>query len=351
MRFSTRLLRPPRPLFVLIGSTGLLASLLSTTPSVRLSLVTGTNGHVSKLALAEAEAAKEAGVEVDIYRFPEILSDEVRGKMHAGPHLDHPEITPDDLLKYDGFIFGAGTRYGRMPAAVSAFFDQTGGLWAKGALFGKMATVFTSTASQHGGQETTALTTIPFFAHHGIIYVPSGFAAPELTDLGEIVGGSAYGAAAIAGGDGSRQVSEKELAVAKFQGSSFAKTVAQFAAGKTALEKAQHAGEPVLAKALPTSAVAATETPETAPAAGYEVTDKTPETAEAPATETPAVAEPATTAEPTSATAAEPTPAAAATAGTSEKPVAAEPTKPATQQKKKKGGLFSCCGKPENYDS
>lgn len=306
-------------------------------------------GHVSTLALAMAEAAKATDAEVDIYRFPEILSDEVRGKMHAGPHLDYPEITPDDLVKYDGFIFGFGTRYGRAPAAASAFFDQTGGLWAKGALFGKMATVFTSTASQHGGQETTALTTIPFFAHHGIIFVPSGFAAPELNDLGEIVGGSAYGAAAIAGGDGSRQVSEKELAIAKNQGTTFAKTVGQFVAGKHNLEKGsvgQHTGEPVLAKALPTSAVAATttETPE-ATSSGYEVTDKQP-------TETtPVVA----AAEPTSAPAAqpqvvEPSPSTTIPA-TTEKPVATAATPAAKPQQKKKGGLFSCCGKSENYDN
>ncbi|GAA6026184.1 hypothetical protein JCM11491_003874 [Sporobolomyces phaffii] len=303
-------------------------------------------GHVSTLALAEAEAAKATGAEVDIFRFPEILSDEVRSKMHAGPHLDYPEITPDDLLKYDGFIFGAGTRYGRMPAAVSAFFDQTGGLWAKGALFGKMATIFTSTASQHGGQETTALTTIPFFAHHGIIYVPSGFASPELTDLTEIVGGSAYGAAAIAGGDGSRQVSEKELAVAKFQGSSFAKTVAQFVAGKSALEKQQHTGEPILAKAVPTSAVAAAEPTPESNAAGYEVADKAPESeqaAAAPATTTPAPADETPTAP-------APAPAAAATAPPPPQAAAAA-VKQQQQQPKKKGGLFSCCGKPENYDS
>ncbi|GAA5882486.1 hypothetical protein JCM16303_001760 [Sporobolomyces ruberrimus] len=315
-------------------------------------------GHISTLAVAEAEAAKSTGAEVDIYRFPEILSDEVRSKMHAGPHnTDHPEITPDDLLKYDGYIFCAGTRYGRMGGAVSAFFDQTGGLWAKGALFGKMATIVTSSASQHGGQETTALTTLPFFAHHGIIFVPAGFAAPELTDLTEIVGGSAYGAAAIAGGDGSRQVSEKELAIAKFQGSSFAKTVAQFVAGKSALEKLEHTGEPALAKALPTSAVAATQKlmayhclissskPAENNESGYDVADKAPEPA---ATESAPVTNPSTE----TPVSAEPTPVAAAPAAAST-PAAAPPAAATAQpkQQKKKGGLFSCCGKPENYDS
>ena len=99
--------------------------------------------------------------------------------------------------------------YGRVTASASAFFDATGGLWATGALHGKFAGIFTASASQHGGQETTALTTVPFLAHHGIAFVPIGFAASQLTDNSEIVGGSAYGAAAIAGGDGSRAVSPK----------------------------------------------------------------------------------------------------------------------------------------------
>ncbi|GAA5965393.1 hypothetical protein JCM3765_004882 [Sporobolomyces pararoseus] len=300
-------------------------------------------GHVSTLALAEAEAAKATGAEVDIYRFPEILSDEVRGKMHAGPHLEYPEIKPEDLVKYDGFLMGFGTRYGRAPAAVSAFFDMTGSLWQAGKLSGKMVGCFSSSASSHGGSESTPLTTMPFFAHHGMIYVPLGFAPPELTDLTEIVGGSAWGAAAIAGGDGSRQVTEKELNVAKYQGSSFAKIVAQFVAGKSALEKQQHSGEPALAKVLPASAVAAETTPENTNS-GYEVADKAPEPA---ATESAPVAEtaaPASTETPVT-----PTPATNEKATTTPAPAAAA-AQPKKQQKKK-GGLFSCCGKPENYDS
>ncbi|GAA5894282.1 uncharacterized protein JCM6883_003770 [Sporobolomyces salmoneus] len=337
--FQNRLPLPAYCSFLLLSPYHQLPLTLTYTMVAKIAVVYYTlYGHVSTLALAEAEAAKATGAEVDIYRFPEILSDEVRGKMYAGPHLDYPEITPDDLVKYDGFIFGFGTRYGRAPAAASAFFDQTGGLWAKGALTGKMATVFTSSASNHGGQETTALTTVPFFAHHGIIFVPVGFAAPELTDLTEIVGGSAYGAAAVAGGDGSRAVTEKELSVAKYQGTFFAKTVAQFVAGKSALERQQHSGEPALAKALPTSAVATETAPENT-ASGYEVADKAPE---------PAATESAPVVEST------PTPAPASTetqtpAATSEKPVATPAAQP--KQQKKKGGLFSCCGKPENYES
>ncbi|TNY24767.1 NAD(P)H:quinone oxidoreductase, type IV [Rhodotorula diobovata] len=181
-----------------------------------------------------AEEARAQGAEVDLLQIPEILSDEIRGKMHAAPRAEVPEVSPQDLTKYDGFLFGMPTRYGRAPAAVSAFFDATGGLWATGALVGKFAGVFTSTASQHGGQESTALTTLPFFAHHGIVFVPIGFAAPELTDNSEVVGGSAYGAAGVAGGDGSRAISAKEISVAKFQARSFSNLLATFVAGKTA---------------------------------------------------------------------------------------------------------------------
>ncbi|GAA5979620.1 hypothetical protein JCM21900_001657, partial [Sporobolomyces salmonicolor] len=186
-----------------------------------------------------------------------------------------------------------------------------------------------------------ALAALPFFAHHGIIYVPMGFASPELTDLSEIVGGSAWGAAAIAGGDGSRAVSDKEASVAKYQGSSFAKTVAQFVAGKAALEaKAAGAstteeGAPVLAKAIPASAAepAATD-------AGYDVSDKAPAPV-AKGEETPASA---------------PSAAAAATAESTtpapkEAEAAAPAPTPAPAPKKKSGGLFFCCGKKEHYDS
>jgi len=105
--------------------------------------------------------------------------DEIRGKMHAAPRADHPEVTPQDLTKYDGFLLGMPTRYGRAPAAVSAFFDATGGLWASGALVGKFCGIFTSTASQHGGQESTALTTLPFLAHHGMCVFFSTFSTPR----------------------------------------------------------------------------------------------------------------------------------------------------------------------------
>ncbi|PWO01224.1 putative 1,4-benzoquinone reductase [Tilletiopsis washingtonensis] len=199
-------------------------------------LVYSLYGHQVAMSKAVEAGLKEAGVESKTFQVRDILSEEVLGKMHANKSLtaDLPVIDPDTLAEFDGFIVCAGTRYGRQPASVSAFFDQTGGLWARGALKNKMAGFVTSTGSQHGGAETTALTTIPFLAHHGIIFVPLGFTQPELSTLDEIVGASAYGAATITGGDGSRQPTEKDLKVAKVQGKEFGETVAQFIRGKSA---------------------------------------------------------------------------------------------------------------------
>ncbi|GAA5910569.1 hypothetical protein JCM6882_008560 [Rhodosporidiobolus microsporus] len=266
--------------------------------------------------------------------------------MHAAPRGDYPDVTPADLEKYDAFLFGAPTRYGRMPAAVSAFFDATGGLWMQGKLTGKMAGIFTSTASQHGGQETTALTTIPFFAHHGIIYVPAGFGAPELSDNSEVVAGSAYGAAAIAGGDGSRQVSEKELKVAKYQATSFSKIVKQYVAGRdklaaqavvpAATEEVEKTGDgaPALGKAVPA---------ETKP---YEVAAAEPTKEESTTAAATPAAEESATKEAKTPAAAEEKPAAAAAP-------AATPAAKKEEPKKKKGGIFSMCcgGNASNYDN
>ncbi|KDE08849.1 hypothetical protein MVLG_00950 [Microbotryum lychnidis-dioicae p1A1 Lamole] len=291
-----------------------------------------TYGHVRTLAEAEAKGAKEAGADVTILQFPETLNEEIRGKMHAAPlSTEHPTVSPADLELYDGFLLGFPTRYGRAPAQVSAFFDQTGGQWARGALFSKFAGVFTSSASQHGGQETTALTTIPFFAHHGISYVPIGFAAPQLTDLSEVVGGSAWGAAGVAAGDGSRAISEKETAIAEFQGKSFANLVNTFVAGKSALanhtlakKSAETSTAAIAAKAVPASAAAATTTT---------ATDSTPYQVEPEAQQKPL---PASTATHSASAAPAPVPVPAATANNS---------------KKSSGGFFCCGGKSSNYDS
>ncbi|KAL9933369.1 hypothetical protein V8E36_007545 [Tilletia maclaganii] len=208
---------------------------MSSAPKIAI-IVHSLWGHVKQLADKVEAGAKEAGAEVTVYKFAETLPDEVLGKMYANKELlsSLPAITPDELAKYDGFLFGFGTRYGRTPAQVSTFFDATGGLWAKGALVGKFGGIFTSTASQHGGQETTALTTIPFFAHHGVNFVPIGFQFPELSELDKVVGGSPYGAATLSGSDGSRQPIEQELSVAYGQGKHFAQIVGTFVRGKNA---------------------------------------------------------------------------------------------------------------------
>ncbi|RKO95221.1 flavo protein WrbA, partial [Caulochytrium protostelioides] len=132
-----------------------------------------------------------------------------------------PEITVDDLAKPDGFLFGFGTRYGRPCAQFDTFWDKTGGLWAKGALAGKLVGCFTSTASQHGGQETTIMSALSNFVHHGMVFVPLGFGHPKMTNLSEVMGGSAWGASTIAAGDGSRQVSDVEKDIAMHQGKNF----------------------------------------------------------------------------------------------------------------------------------
>lgn len=132
------------------------------------------------------------------------------------------------------FIFAFGTRFGRAPAQVSTFFDTTGGLWASGGLVGKFAGIITSTAGQHGGHETTALTTLPFLAHHGIIYVPIGYQWPALSNTDVVQGGSPWGASTLSKSDGSRQVNGEEKLIAKNQGEYFAKTVATFVKGKSA---------------------------------------------------------------------------------------------------------------------
>ncbi|PVG04150.1 NAD(P)H:quinone oxidoreductase, type IV [Serendipita vermifera] len=185
-------------------------------------------GHIAKLVHAAAEGAKAKGAQVSIYRFPETLSDEVLAKMGAAPKEDHPAISPNDLKDYDGYIFCFPTRYGRAVAQVSAFFDMTGGLWATQALNGKMATIIVSTGTQHGGQETTVLTTIPYLAHHGIIYVPIGYKNSIITDMSEVLAGSPYGAATLAASDGSRQPSEKELALSKWHGEHFTEILTKY---------------------------------------------------------------------------------------------------------------------------
>ncbi|PVU87944.1 hypothetical protein BB561_006113 [Smittium simulii] len=189
-----------------------------------------TYGHVKTLAHKIIEGLKKTdNVDVHVRQFAETLSDDVMAKMHApAKDADIPYITLADLEAADAIMFGFPTRFGSAPAQVKAFWDSTGQLWASGALQGKMAATFFSTASQGGGQECTALSFLPNLVHHGMIYVPLGYANTNLFSVDEVVGGSPWGAGTVANGDGSRQPSEKELEIAVTQGERFAQTVAQY---------------------------------------------------------------------------------------------------------------------------
>ena len=180
-------------------------------------------GHVYRLAQAVAEGAREAeGAEVGLLQVPELVPDEVLEKSGAGKarkaFADVPVAEPEDLADADAIIFGTPTRFGNMSAQMRNFLDQTGQLWMEGALVGKVGSVFCSTATQHGGQETTILTFLPNLLHHGMIVVGVPYAEQRLMELGEVSGGSPYGATTIAAPDGSRQPSGNELAIARFQG-------------------------------------------------------------------------------------------------------------------------------------
>ncbi|KAJ2351902.1 hypothetical protein IWW50_001033 [Coemansia erecta] len=189
-----------------------------------------TFGHINKVAESVVKGLEKGGVEVGRYQIAETLSDEILEKMHAAPKPDIPVLNPKDLPEADGYLFGFPTRYGTTPAQVKTFFDATGGLWTKQALAGKPAGFFFSTASQHGGQEVTVFTSLPILAHHGIIFVPLGYANAHLFDNSEVIGGSPWGAGTIANGDGSRQPSQKELEIAETQGERFAEVAKKLCA-------------------------------------------------------------------------------------------------------------------------
>jgi NAD(P)H dehydrogenase (quinone) len=175
-------------------------------------------GHVETLAQAVAEGARSVnGVEVTVKRVPELMSPEVAKKHGAKLDQPAPIADPKELGEYDAILFGTPTRFGNMAAQMRNFLDQTGSLWVKGALVGKVGSVFTSTGTG-GGNESTIMSFVHTLMHHGMIYVGLPYACPELADVSEVKGGSPWGAATIAGPDGSRQPSAKELAQARFQG-------------------------------------------------------------------------------------------------------------------------------------
>jgi len=165
-----------------------------------------------------AEGAREAGAEVVVKRVPELVPEDVA--RNSGYKLDQkaPVATVQELPEYDAIIFGTGTRYGNMTAQMKNFIDQTGGLWASGALVGKVGSVFSSSATQHGGQESTILTFHPVLLHLGFIIVGLPYAFQGQMGVDEVMGNSPYGASTIAGGDGSRQPSQVELEGARYQG-------------------------------------------------------------------------------------------------------------------------------------
>jgi NAD(P)H dehydrogenase (quinone) len=183
-----------------------------------LVLYYSTFGHTEKLAQAVAEGARSAGADVTTKRVPELMPPEVARQ--AGAKIDQKaEIaSPEELANYDAILIGTPTRFGRLSAQVANFLDQTGGLWAKGALIGKVGGAFVSTASQHGGMEATLTSLHTSMMHHGMLTVGLPYSFAGLVRMDEVTGGTPYGAATIAGADGSRQPSENELAGGRFQG-------------------------------------------------------------------------------------------------------------------------------------
>jgi len=176
-------------------------------------------GHVETMAQDVAEGARSVeDTDVTIKRVPELIAEDVAKKAGVKLEQDAPIATPNELAEYDAIIFGSPTRFGNMCAQMRNFLDQTGELWAGGKLIGKVGSVFTSTGTQHGGQETTITSFHTTLLHHGMIIVGVPYSCQELTNMAEITGGTPYGASTLAGSDGSRQPTENELAIARFQG-------------------------------------------------------------------------------------------------------------------------------------
>ena len=188
-------------------------------------------GHIEAMAAAVAEgAASVPGTEVFVKRVPELVSERIAKGAGMKIEQQAPIATPDELAGYDAIIFGTPTRFGNMAAQMRNFLDQTGGLWFAKALVGKVGSVFVSTASQHGGQETTITSFHTTLLHHGMVIVGLPYTFEGNAAMGEISGGTPYGASTLAGNDGSRMPSENELAGARFQGAHVAQIAAKLAA-------------------------------------------------------------------------------------------------------------------------
>ncbi|SCW02605.1 LAFE_0F10286g1_1 [Lachancea fermentati] len=212
---------------------------------VKIAIITySLYGHIDTLARAIQKGIEAEGGKADLFRVEETLSDEILAKMHApSKPEDVPVATTQTLEEYDAFLFGIPTRYGSLPAQWSAFWDSTGGLWTKGALYGKPAGVFVSTGTYGGGQEVTIKSSLSYLVHHGLIFIPLGYknTFAEMSNVEEVHGGSAWGAGTLAGPDGSRTASALELRIAETQGKTFYKTVKHFPLGKSEKESAKAA--------------------------------------------------------------------------------------------------------------
>jgi NAD(P)H dehydrogenase (quinone) len=184
-------------------------------------------GHIEAMAGAVAEGAREAGAQVDIKRVPELVSAEVANASHFKVDQAAPVAAVADLANYDAIVVGTGTRFGRMSSQMASFLDRAGGLWATGALNGKVGGAFTSSATQHGGQETTLFSIITNLLHFGMVVVGLDYGYGAQMTLDEITGGAPYGATTISGRDGSRQPSEHELNGARYQGRRVAEVAAK----------------------------------------------------------------------------------------------------------------------------
>lgn len=190
-------------------------------------------GHVEAMAEAVADGARSVpGMHVDVKRVPELVPETVARAAHYKTEQRAPLARPEELADYDAIVFGTPTRFGNMAAQMRNFLDQTGGLWARGQLVGKVGSVFAVTGTQHGGQETTLTSFHTTLFHHGMVVVGLPYTFEGLVKMDEITGGTPYGATALAGGDGSRAVSANELAGARFQGRHVATVARELALGR-----------------------------------------------------------------------------------------------------------------------
>jgi NAD(P)H dehydrogenase (quinone) len=192
-----------------------------------LVLYYSTYGHLETMAEAVAEGVRSAGAHVDVKRVPELVPEEIAKNAHFKLDQAAPVAVVNDLAAYDAVVIGTPTRFGRMSSQMASFLDQAGSLWASGALNGKVGAAFTSSAAQHGGQETTLFSIITNLLHFGMVVVGMDYGYGPQTTLEEIVGGAPYGATTIAGGDGSRKPSQKELDGARYQGRRVAEVAAK----------------------------------------------------------------------------------------------------------------------------